>query len=93
MRKILFASLLALGLGACAGEPPAPRKLTILHNNDIHSRLQPVNAQSSTCSAQDAAQNRCFGGMARVATTLQTQKAAAEAAGRQVLTLDAGDQF
>jgi 5'-nucleotidase/UDP-sugar diphosphatase len=93
MRKFLFVSLLASGLGACAGAPPAPLKLTILHNNDIHSRLQPVNAQSSTCSAQDAAQNRCFGGMARVATVLQTQKAAAEAGGRQVLTLDAGDQF
>jgi 5'-nucleotidase len=93
MNKIVAATLLALSLGACAFEQPTPLKLTILHNNDIHSRLQPVNAQSSNCTAQDAAQNRCFGGMARVATMLHAQKADASAAGRQVLVLDAGDQF
>lgn len=93
MRKILFAALAALALAACASEPPAPLKLTILHTNDTHSRLQPVNAQSSTCSAADFAANRCFGGMARIATAIAQQRADALAAGRQVLVLDGGDQF
>jgi 5'-nucleotidase len=39
------------------------------------------------------AQNQCFGGMARVATLIERERAAAQAAGRQVLVLDAGDQF
>jgi 5'-nucleotidase / UDP-sugar diphosphatase len=78
-------------LAACA--PPEPLRLTILHNNDVHSRLQPVSAQNNNCSAQQLAQNQCFGGMARVATLIERERAAAAANGRQVLILDAGDQF
>ncbi|MBC8793210.1 MAG: hypothetical protein C6Y20_16540 [Tagaea sp. CACIAM 22H2] len=90
IRLGIVGFVLAL-LAACA--PPEPLKLTILHNNDVHSRLQPVTSQNNTCSAQQAAQNQCFGGMARVAALIEREKAAATAAGRQVLTLDAGDQF
>jgi 5'-nucleotidase len=91
--RFFAAAFIALMLGACAGEPPAPLKLTVLHTNDTHSRLQPVNAQSSTCTQAEFAQNRCFGGIARIATLIGQQKAEATAAGRQVLVLDGGDQF
>lgn len=90
LRFVFAGAILALS-AACA--PPEPLRLTILHNNDVHSRLQPVSAQNNTCSAQQLAQNQCFGGMARVAALIERERAAAAAAGRQVLVLDAGDQF
>ena len=90
LRLVSIGVALAV-LAACA--PPEPLRLTILHNNDVHSRLQPVSAQNNTCSAQQMAQNQCFGGMARVATLIERERAAATAQGRQVLVLDAGDQF
>ncbi len=89
----LIAAAALVILAACTAAPPAPLKLTILHTNDFHSRLQPVNVQGSTCSAQDAAQNRCLGGAARIATLIEAQKREAQAAGRQVLVLNGGDQF
>jgi 5'-nucleotidase len=92
LRHLVAAASLAL-LAACTAAPPAPLKLTILHANDVHSRLQMVNAQGSNCSAQDAAQNRCFGGVARMAGLFEVQKREALAAGRQVLVLNAGDEF
>ncbi len=90
LRFVFAGAILALS-AACA--PPEPLRLTILHNNDVHSRLQPVSAQNNTCSAQQLAQNQCFGGMARVAALIERERAAAAAAGRQILVLDAGDQF
>jgi 5'-nucleotidase / UDP-sugar diphosphatase len=92
LRPLAAAVSLAL-LAACTSTPPAPLKLTILHSNDVHSRLQMVNAQGSNCSAQEAAQNRCFGGVARIAALFEAQKREALAAGRQVLVLNAGDEF
>ncbi|MBI3504034.1 MAG: metallophosphoesterase, partial [Proteobacteria bacterium] len=89
----LLAAATLVFLAACTTAPPAPLKLTILHTNDFHSRLQPVNVQGSNCSAQEAAQSRCLGGAARIATLIETQKREAMAAGRQVLVLNGGDQF
>ncbi|MBI1245556.1 MAG: hypothetical protein GC202_11170 [Alphaproteobacteria bacterium] len=92
LRPFALAGLVLLA--ACAAEPPpAPLKLTILHSNDVHSRLQMVNAFGSTCSAQEAQQNKCLGGVARMATLFAQNRAAATAAGRQVLVLNAGDNF
>ena len=73
LRFVFAGAILALS-AACA--PPEPLRLTILHNNDVHSRLQPVSAQNNTCSAQQLAQNQCFGGMARVANASPTATAA-----------------
>lgn len=64
-------------------------RLTLLHMNDFHSRHRPVNARSISCTpAPD-----CFGSSPRLATAIHEQRDAARAAGRQVLLLDAGDQF
>lgn len=90
IRLGIVGFVLAL-LAACA--PPEPLKLTILHHNDFHSRLQPVNRFDSTCLPAEAQRNECFGGMARVAAVIAREKAAAQAQGRQVLVLFAGDAF
>ena len=72
-------------------------RLTIIHMNDFHSRHEPVDARALTCRPASAQQDRaaadCLGGAAHLATAILRIRAAAAAAGRAVLLLDAGDQF
>jgi len=89
--------LLALALGGIMASATAPAfadyTLSILHINDVHSRIQPINKYDSDCRAKDNVAGKCFGGMARVATAIDTRRSLLEDAGNNVLTLDAGDQF
>lgn len=65
--------------------------LTILHTNDIHSRIESINKYNSTCNAEGEAEDKCFGGMARIKTKMDELR---EQMGNQnVLVLDAGDPF
>ncbi|MDH4414742.1 MAG: 5'-nucleotidase C-terminal domain-containing protein [Rhizobium sp.] len=84
---LFSASVLAL----TAGTALADFELNILHINDLHSRIEAINKSDSTCSADDAAKNECFGGIARVKAAIDARRA--ELSGKNVLTLDAGDQF
>ncbi len=84
---LFSASVLAL----TAGTALADFELNILHINDLHSRIEAINKFDSTCSAEEASKNECFGGIARVKTAIDTRRA--ELSGKNVLTLDAGDQF
>lgn len=81
----------AAALALCAGTAQADYTLHILHTNDLHSRIEAINKYDSTCSAEDAAEQKCFGGVARVKAKVDAMKA--ELAGQNVLVLDAGDQF
>src|SRR5690606_2179585 len=83
-------TLLAVSAVPAAG---AQFALTILHINDLHSRLQPVNAFNAACPPGADEAGECFGGIARVKTLIDERRAALEAAGEAVLVLDAGDQF
>lgn len=67
-------------------------KLAVLHINDMHSRIDEIAASAATCRPQDAEENKCFGGSARLATAIRERRAAHDAAGMPVITLDAGDQ-
>lgn len=76
------AALLAIGanpLAAAAKEPIT--KLTILHTNDVHSRIEPF--------PEDGSRNAGLGGVARRASLIKQIRAEEE----QVLLLDAGDIF
>ena len=84
---LFSASMLAL----TAGTALADFELNILHINDLHSRIEAISKSDSTCSAEDAAANECFGGIARVKSAIDSRRAELE--GKNVLTLDAGDQF
>ena len=57
-------------LSLCAGMAQADFTLHILHINDLHSRIESVNKYDSTCGAEDEAEGKCFGGVARVATKI-----------------------
>ncbi|WP_171177535.1 bifunctional UDP-sugar hydrolase/5'-nucleotidase [Ruegeria sp. HKCCA4633] len=78
-------------LGLTAGVAAAEYKLTILHTNDIHSRIESINKYDSTCDAEDEAEGKCFGGVARLKTIVDSRRDAL--ADQNVLLLDAGDPF
>lgn len=86
-----IAGLAALVLSASVAK--ADYTLHILHVNDLHSRIEPINRFDSTCSAEDETEGKCFGGVARLATKVAELRAALEAEGQNVILLDAGDQF
>ena len=84
---LLSASVLALSASGAL----ADFELNILHINDFHSRIEAINKYDSTCSAEEAGKNECFGGVARVKTAIDSRRA--ELKDANLLVLDAGDQF
>ena len=89
-RALLGATaVLALTAGAASAE----YTLHVLHTNDLHSRIESINRFDSTCDAETEAKGECFGGVARLATKVADLRAELEAAGQNVILLDAGDQF
>ena len=89
MLRTILISTAALAL--TAGAASADFTLHVLHINDLHSRIEPINKYDSTCGAEDNAEGKCFGGVARVATMIAQKRA--ELAGENVIVLDAGDQY
>ncbi|THH37116.1 multifunctional 2',3'-cyclic-nucleotide 2'-phosphodiesterase/5'-nucleotidase/3'-nucleotidase [Aliishimia ponticola] len=88
-RFLLTSAAIALS----AGMAHADYTLHIIHINDLHSRIEPVSKYDSTCGAEDDAEGKCFGGVARVATKINELRDELTAAGENVLVMDAGDQF
>lgn len=63
--------------------------LTILHLNDFHARYEETNVFSGRCSEEDKANNKCYGGFARLKTAVDQERAKTP----NVLYLSAGDYF
>ncbi|MDA0230544.1 MAG: bifunctional metallophosphatase/5'-nucleotidase [Proteobacteria bacterium] len=82
---VLALCVFALAAPAFSGE----LKLTILHTNDVHSRLAATPPFGSACNAQHISENKCLGGAARHASAINSIRAE----GGNVVLLDAGDQF
>ncbi|KPB00318.1 5'-nucleotidase C-terminal domain-containing protein [Ahrensia marina] len=94
MKKI--AALAAMSVSALAlstSFAAADYELNILHINDLHSRIESINKYDSTCGAEDEAEGKCFGGVARVQTKIDERRDALTGEDKNVLLLDAGDQF
>ena len=93
-RRILLGAVGTLPLTRLAPAQtkaqPAHR-LTILHMNDFHSRHGAVDSRALSC--KPTPEPDCYGSSPRLATAIKEQRRAAEADGRTVLLLDAGDQF
>lgn len=88
-RLLLSAALLALSTGMAR----ADYVLHILHTNDFHSRVEPINKYDSTCDAETLGKKECFGGVARLAAAIKAKRDEIRAAGGNVIVLDAGDQY
>jgi 5'-nucleotidase/UDP-sugar diphosphatase len=94
MKKLaMLAALSASGLAMSTAASFADYTLNILHINDLHSRIEAINRFDSTCSAEDATEGKCFGGVARVKTKIDERRDALKAENGNVIVLDAGDQF
>src|SRR5688572_17705525 len=93
MKKLLFgASALALTAGF-SGAAFADFSLTILHINDFHSRFESITGTDSTCNAEGETKGECFGGIARLKTAIDAERAAAKTAGENSVLFSAGDEF
>ncbi len=89
MRSLALAAMLLLGSAPLAGA----FTLHLVHFNDFHSRIESINAFDSTCSGEDEAAGKCFGGAARLVTAVHELRDGLKAAGENVLVLEAGDAF
>ena len=59
----------ALVLSLVRGEDPyygTGLDLTILHTNDVKSKIEEVHKYGGTCTQEDAARSQCVGGVARL---------------------------
>lgn len=94
MKKILGLGMLSVSaITLYAGAALADYELNILHINDFHSRIESINKFDSTCSAEEEGKNECFGGAARLLTAINQTRDALKAGGKNVLLLNAGDNF
>ena len=91
MKRWLMISAAAVALSSGAAQ--ADYTLHVLHINDFHSRVEPINKYDSTCDAETEAKNECFGGVARVASKINELRNQLKADGQNVVVLDAGDQY
>lgn len=89
-----FRLLTAVSVAALfAGTAQAETVLHILHTNDLHSRIEPINEYDSTCDQEAKDAGECFGGVARVAAKVKELRDRIRAEGGNVIVLDAGDQY
>lgn len=89
MLRALLGSAAVCAFGALP--VAAQSQLHILHFNDFHSRVESINRFDSTCSAEDETEGKCFGGAARLYSIVTQMRADLQAAGENVIVLDAGD--
>lgn len=69
-------------------------KMIILHNNDMHARFEQTSMISGKCKKEEAANNKCYGGFARVAHEVKEfRKKAADGEIPPVIYLNAGDTY
>lgn len=89
LRFLTMASTVAL----MAGTAQAEMVLHVLHTNDLHSRIEPINKYDSTCDQETRDAGECFGGVARVAYKINELRNQITSEGGNVIVLDAGDQY
>ncbi|KAF7667827.1 hypothetical protein LDENG_00045510 [Lucifuga dentata] len=83
--RLCLLRLCILLLGFCVLSSAA-WDLVLLHTNDVHARVEETNKHSGKCTGGSGS---CFAGVARRATMIKKIRASE----RNVLLLDAGDQF
>jgi len=91
-KRLIGATAFAAFCGA-TGAAQAEFTLNILHINDFHSRFESVTASDSTCNAEGESKGECFGGIGRLRTAIEAQRAQFAAAGENSVLLNAGDNF
>ena len=88
LRRIVPVILIVFSWTDCSyAQPESPKKLIILHTNDLHSRLNGFSpeVEYSPLRPND---DQTLGGFARIATLIARER---EQYGSEVLVMDAGD--
>ena len=85
---MLLVTLLVAGVPVAMAQG-GEYTLTVLHTNDVHAHILQFNQYGSSCEEEDAAEGKCFGGVARRATKVDEIRAE----GDNLILVDAGDQF
>ncbi|XP_053694101.1 protein 5NUC-like [Sabethes cyaneus] len=86
--------LMALSMPSVHAAPKSDNfRLVILHNNDMHARFEQIGAYGNDCQPEDVANNRCYGGFARVAHKVREFRQTEASGGLPVLYLNAGDSY
>lgn len=80
----LTASLILFAITAAESN----LRVTFLHTNDIHSRIEEIDKYGSMCKAADRAAKKCYGGIARIASKVKEMRGSSQ----NVLLVDGGDQ-
>ncbi|WP_310620934.1 bifunctional metallophosphatase/5'-nucleotidase [Flexibacterium corallicola] len=89
LNRLMFCAS-ALAMATSFSAPAfADFDLTILHTNDFHSRIEPINKYDSGCSEEKNAKGECFGGSARLETAIKDRRDAA----KNSILVSGGDQF
>jgi 5'-nucleotidase/UDP-sugar diphosphatase len=91
--KLLLGLTTAIGMTFSASAAMADYSLSIFHFNDFHARFESISKYDSSCSEKNEAQNKCFGGIARVKTKLDERRAELKATGQDSILAVAGDAF
>ena len=86
-QKLIFCFILLFNFFAYANS--LEKELTILHTNDMHSKLFGINQYESMCNINEKDTDKCLGGFDRIAYKVDEIKAT----NKNVLVLDSGDQF
>lgn len=92
----MIALLFAFSILTCGMTSPTKDgsfSLRILHTNDMHSRFEQISQLGGKCSDKDAADNKCYGGFARVRTAVDLQRQKAREENIPILFLNAGDTY
>jgi 5'-nucleotidase/UDP-sugar diphosphatase len=85
---LIVAGTVRLALHTAEWRRGSNFEMTLIHTNDFHSRIKPINRYDSTC--KEEGKGKCFGGSARLANKVNEIRAEAT---RPVLLVDGGDQF
>jgi 5'-nucleotidase len=66
-----------------------PWQISLFHTNDIHSHFDSFNSLGETCTANDYAQHKCFGGYPRLKTLINQLRSTFS----KSYLVDSGDQW
>jgi 5'-nucleotidase len=84
---VLAGFVATVTLGATPA-PAAEYRLTVLHVSDLQSHLEPTTDAGTPCTAADYQARHCYGGAARLAARIKSERAAA---GGNVVVVNAGN--
>lgn len=88
--KVFIAvSIIGWNASSLPAQESSDFALTIIHTNDVHSRYEFIDRDAAPCSPSDSTESSCFLPAARLATAIQE----ARSRNRNIILLDAGDQF